>query len=103
MLQKERDNSSQIRGIARGINDMAFEDIGYSADREDTFVWQTDWSHFYGKLAAGTYRIVKEIRKAGDGTKHMMSAEFVVESCVLHKIIPARPKAMTAHGGYSSV
>ena len=51
-------------------------------EKESTTFWEVDWEWLYGKLAAGEYRIGKEImkfRSTGDYDEEMLYADFVIE------------------------
>lgn len=59
----------------------AFEDIAYILQKGSSRVWRLRWSHLYGDLSGGRYRIGKRItdfRGTGDYDTRSYYAEFEV-------------------------
>lgn len=59
----------------------AFEDIAYILQKGSSRVWRIKWSHLYGDLPDGRYRIGKRIsdfRGTGDYDTRSYYAEFEV-------------------------
>lgn len=64
------------------IDNYAFNSLAYTTQKGTPSTIDIDFEWLYGKLAKGTYRIVKELQeiKPTDGfVKHWYSVEFVVE------------------------
>lgn len=58
---------------------VAWTTIGYYVDEFKKLEFDINWEWLYGKLKKGKYRIVKETSIQGEGTKHYITAEFVIE------------------------
>lgn len=64
------------------IENAAFNEPAYMAPTDETVIWEVQWEWLYGKLPAGTYRIIKDVtdfRGTGDFTKYYLSDEFEIE------------------------
>lgn len=78
MLDKGRGTWVQVSYLN---SDIAFHDIAYSVGKDKVSVWEVDWTNMYGTLAAGEYRIVKEVhdfRGTGDYTVYTLTAPFAI-------------------------
>ncbi|MDF2880243.1 MAG: hypothetical protein K0R54_800 [Clostridiaceae bacterium] len=60
---------------------IAWIEILYSLNSENKkFESELDWSHLYGKLEPGNYRIIKSFTIGEDyENKYVLSAEFIIE------------------------
>lgn len=62
--------------------DVAWTAEAWNIQKESTTFWEVDWAWLYGELAAGEYRIGKEImnfRATGDYDKETIYADFIIE------------------------
>ena len=60
----------------------AWTDEAWGIPKDETIVWRIDWDILYGRLAAGKYRIGKEVtdfRDTGDYDNAMIYAEFEIK------------------------
>lgn len=79
----------------------------YRIPMDDTVYWEIDWETLYGKLNAGTYRIMKRIddfRKTGDYDTEECWAEFEIEpqqepSLTEEQIQKAKQSALSYYAG----
>lgn len=60
-------------------NDMVFNSIGYTVDKNNTLELKVKWDYFYGELSKGKYRILKDFSKPGDAIIQYVSVEFDME------------------------
>lgn len=60
------------------INDITFNEIGYTVDKNNTLKLDVNWEYHYGKLKSGKYRILKGTLEVGEGTKHYITSEFTI-------------------------
>lgn len=61
---------------------VVWPDEAWGIRKNDVNVWRIDWDTLYGKLAAGKYRIGKEVidfRDTGDCDSSMFYVEFIIE------------------------
>lgn len=58
--------------------DMIFNEIAYVLDKNGQFEQTLDWSTYYGKLASGTYKIIKHITTPLQDI-YFDTDEFVIE------------------------
>lgn len=64
------------------VENAAFHQPAYQAKKDETVIWEVDWSWLYGELPKGTYRIVKDVmdfRGTGDYTKYYLADEFEIK------------------------
>uniref|UniRef100_UPI0040568C36 M56 family metallopeptidase n=1 Tax=Agathobacter sp. TaxID=2021311 RepID=UPI0040568C36 len=64
------------------IYDALWEEVAYKLPDEQTTTLTIQWSFMYGKLPAGSYRIVKEVtdyRAPGDYDTYYLAAEFEIK------------------------
>lgn len=62
-------------------DDIMFTSMGYGLKKGSSFPWATDFEILYGKLSAGQYRIIKEIRiepQQETPKEYFISAEFSI-------------------------
>lgn len=80
-LEKKDDESGEWRRVQTIIDNYAFNDIAYIVQKDKPFIEKVEFEWLYGKLNAGTYRVVKEImdfRETENYTIYWYSAEFMV-------------------------
>ena len=61
--------------------DICWDSVAWIIPADETVAWETDWTHVYGELAPGTYRISKEIflyRAPGDYDTRTVWAVFAI-------------------------
>lgn len=64
------------------IEDYGWNTIAYMVPKEDSTEFEIDWEWLYGKLPAGTYRIIKgftDFRESGDYNTETYWAEFEIK------------------------
>ena len=75
-LEKYEDN---IWIKLTSINDVVFNDMGYHVNEKGILEMIVNWEYGYGKLSTGKYRIVKDTSETGEGTRHYITAEFIIK------------------------
>lgn len=65
------------------VKDAGYKEIAYLAEPRSVSEWKIDWSHFYGELPSGQYRLVKKIAclnsdSPGDYVSYYLAAEFEI-------------------------
>lgn len=60
-------------------HDMVFNSIGYTVGEDNIIEFDINWEYYYGKLESGKYRIIKDTSESGEGVRHYITVEFVIE------------------------
>lgn len=81
ILEKKDNDSGEWRRVQTIIDDYGFNDIAHIVQKGTPSIEEIDFEWLYGKLEAGTYRIVKELidyKGTGENINYWYSAEFMV-------------------------
>jgi hypothetical protein len=77
-LEYQKDDNWYVLPYA-AEEDIGFNDIAYELAAGQTVAWHTDFSGFYGELAPGHYRIIKDVMGDTDGEIFSFAAEFEIK------------------------
>ena len=78
-LEYQKDDQWYVVPYATEEN-IGFNDIAYVLEAGQSMVWSTDFTNFYGELAPGHYRVIKDAMKSDDSNEILsLSVEFDLE------------------------
>jgi len=81
LLEKRNKKTGEWHRVPYLIDNVGFDDIGYTVSKDNPQTWTANWKFCHGTLKPGTYRIAKSFlafKSTGSYTEYTLTAKFKV-------------------------